>query len=224
MSIGDIGVVNRGQFHHRTSLQKLGISFDTKESPHTDDLEYTSSEGVKITYKMAGEAPIAGSKLAQAEAGVAMEFSRGESMYFRLKGVHTTMIDDIRALEQAIRQRKTSGDWENQWVIVTEVKRADSATIFLSSSANGQIELRASGKVNAADIDLADTDLGLQISRRSDMGLAILAKKGITPLFKGMRLRTGLFHGEGRLHEKAIGYPNLGSPSLRFEEIVPGTS
>src|SRR5689334_8589624 len=70
LSLGDVGVLSKYQFTYRTNLANLGIPFKEGKAGSGATYSYVSSDSVKRNIKLAGKAPIAGSVLADVDAGI----------------------------------------------------------------------------------------------------------------------------------------------------------
>ena len=68
VSPGDVGRIINHQYQPLTTLHNLGIPFETIDNHVQADFEYHSSNAVHTTLKAAGQAPIAGSFIAAADA------------------------------------------------------------------------------------------------------------------------------------------------------------
>ena len=98
-------------------------------------------------------------------------------------------IEDPNALGKEILKRYNKGEWEEDWVVITEVAQSNSATIIISSGKGGKIELKATGKINAANIDIADVNANFQIAYSKNIHTKITAQEGLTPLFKAQGIK-----------------------------------
>jgi hypothetical protein len=199
VSPGDVGRIKDYQFQHLTSLSTLGIPFSTSPGVSKLDFNYYSANAVSVTMKASGQAPLVGSGLAQADAGVNIRFQRDNAVIFRLRRGSSTRISDLNSLEKNIIPLHDADTWKDDMVVVTEAVVADSATIIISRGSNAQIDLLARGQVGAAGIDLADIDANLQVVKESNIDTKIIASKGLTPLFKALGMRKSWWSGQRKL-------------------------
>lgn len=58
LKLGDIGVLEKGVFSNRTSLDDLGIPLELRVANTATDIKYASEGGVNIQSKLSGEAPL----------------------------------------------------------------------------------------------------------------------------------------------------------------------
>jgi hypothetical protein len=193
LDLGAVGVIEDGLFTRLTDLKALGIPFDILPDDTPADLEYSSSGSVTISTKASGTASIPGSSLADGDAGVVVEFNKEKATYFRAMATRTPSIADTNSVGKAALDMYKQGKWEKNWAVVTELVVADSATVIISNTNNGKVELKANANVKAATIDIADASLqfGIQFSR--GLETKVIAEKGMTPLYRVMGIKTNIF-------------------------------
>ena len=189
VELGTIGTMKDKEFTKASHLRNEGILYETDEDTSTSDFDYSSKGAVTVRPKLSGEVPVAGSVLSQADAGVTVEFSRQNAILFRAIGTTTVSIRDQIKLGREIRKRVEEGTWNKRWVVITELIKAESATILISSSVKGKAELKAKTAVSTGAIDIADLQLQLEVVFSKDLSTKIVAGEGLTPLFKVRRGR-----------------------------------
>jgi hypothetical protein len=186
---GDVGRITNYEYEPVTTLTELNIPFSIVKGHVAADINYASANAVSIVVKTAGQAPLVGSLLAQAEAGVMIKFSRENAVVFRAAHCKSSSIKDRLSLENEIIARYKNGDWKEDYVVVTEVVSAASSTILISSGKNAQMDLKAGGKINPGGFNLADVDAQFQVIQESNVATKILAANGLTPLFKSAGIK-----------------------------------
>ncbi len=190
ITIGSVGISTDGRFQRVSDLETLGIPYEILKDNDPTDLDYASEGSVTVTMKAAGSGPVGG--LATLDAGFSVEFKRTNSTLFKARETYTDVMRDTHKLGDEILKRYRKGEWEKEWVVVTEVVRATSATILISNSQNGQVDLKAQVDGNLLG-GIADPtlELGIQFSR--GMETQIIAEKGLTPLYRSVGIKTHLF-------------------------------
>ena len=192
--LGHIGVLDGNVFTHVSDLQsRLGAMPATTQDPTTEDLDYQSSGSVTTTAKLSGAATPTGSILTQLDAGIIVEFSRQNATLFRALNCTTTYIADTISLGQQVLDLYRAGKWNKQWVIITELVVAESATILISESRSAKIELKATANLDAPQLDIADAKFNFAHQFVQGMDTRIIAKNGLTPLFKVMGIKDPIF-------------------------------
>nr|HPQ97404.1 hypothetical protein [Thiolinea sp.] len=148
--LGSVGVIENGIFRPVTALAQLNMAFDAVTDSSRDTISYNSKSGVSITFKAAGDSNPRFEAVTQGSAGALVEFSRDGAVVLQLKGAASHRIADQPALYRALLRAVVLGDqaqWQRDWVVITEVVQAQSATILISDSAGSRLELKASGAI-----------------------------------------------------------------------------
>jgi len=221
VKIGTYGKIIRGVFSEYGTIKELerktGISITLTKKDSSDVLEYTSEGSVNITTKLEGKASDASDLLNIEEAGFVVEFSEEDSIVFKVQGVGSEEISNKEQLEKAIIELYNKGQWDKEFVIISEVLSAKSATILISDSSNAKIEIKANGEIGAEKLDIADAALNFQVLQAQGIGVKLIATAGITPLFKLLRLKRKFWGlGEIELKERFIEEEDLKNPLEEF--------
>jgi hypothetical protein len=194
LKLGDIGVIKGGlkiwghevtksnEFVRMTTLEKKGIDFEIRSDNTPGNFEYSSAKNT--TFKVEGSAPLKGWTLAKADAGAVIEFGDEAGVVFKANNVLNPSIEDKTALGEEILKRYDKREWNEDWVIITELCQVNSATIIISSGGGGKIELKANGQINAGNINIADVNANFQTVYSKNIHTRIIAEEGLTPLFK----------------------------------------
>lgn len=198
LKLGDIGILENDQFIRLTDLESLSLVSviqETKGSPV--ELKYHSKGGIMITTKLAGAASLPNSTLTKADAGVLIQFEKDNSICFQANDCITSLMKDTTKLGKEILKRFEQGKWDKNWVIITELITAASATILIAERAGASIELKANAKITATKLDIADTSFKFSASYSNQLDTEIIAQKGLTPLFKVMGIQSKLLGKPG---------------------------
>ena len=193
LELGDIGVLKKNSFTKISNLSDFDIEFEVEPDFSKSNIEHSSSGSVSIVAKLSGTVAPSGSSLVQADAGFIVDFSKENAVFFKALGTTSPSIKNQIAVGSKIVEFFKAGKWDKSWVVVTEIVNAESATILISNSSNGKIELKVSGDVQAAQIDIADIGLGLKATFSKDLSTKIIANDALTPLFKVSKLKTKIF-------------------------------
>ncbi len=193
MELGDIGTFKNHIFTKKANLSDLGIQFKQENDNTKSDMKHNSKGAVVLTIKASGSAKLPNSPLTNADADITVEFSKENAVLFKAKGTTTISIKNQIALGKEIEQRYNAGTWEKEWAVITELIKADSATVLISSSSEGKIELKANADVKTAQMDIADANLDLKPSFSKGLQTEIIAKQGLTPLFKVSKIKKAPF-------------------------------
>lgn len=201
--IGYIGKLQNGVLSIYSSLEKEGIPAQVQIDDSGAAMDYTSHDSVSITTKLAGSSPVAGSVLTDLDAGFSLAFKSDRSIVFQTSNHKVHQLVNLAEIEQAVLDKYENGSWDKEWLIVTELVEADSATIIISNSSNGVLDLKANASAGAAQLSLANAALGLSVAREQGSTLKYITQNGLTPLYRVMGIRHP-FLGDPSLHTKSI--------------------
>ncbi|ULQ51779.1 hypothetical protein [Flavihumibacter fluvii] len=221
LKIGFIGKLDKfGVFTVFSSLDKEGLIPEVLTDTSDSEMDYTSENEVNIGTKLAGKAPAVGSVLTDAEAGFVIDFKSEKGVVFKANGYKTHQVTNLGEIEKFILPKFKQGNWEKDWLIVTQLVEASSATIIISNSSNGKLELKASAGVGAANLKLTDASLGLTVARETGSTLKFIAQEGLTPLYRLMGIRHPLF-GKPGLRTKGI-QEGMDKEEFQLQDFDPG--
>lgn len=206
LEIGDIGVIENGVFVVMTTLKNEGINMNVRIDTSDSNWKFTTENDVSIQAKAKGEAPIAGSVLSDLEAGISVSFKSENAFVFEAVGAKNHIIINVFEIEKAfIAKAKEDKRWKN-FAVIVELIEANSATIIMSSGKNNVVDLKAKADVSLANLNLANTELGLSIVSEKISTDTIVAQQGIKPIYRAMGLRHPLF-GSAHMETKSMGPP-----------------
>jgi hypothetical protein len=196
MRLGTVGPIEDGIFRPVTDLARLDIRFEeTVDAVPDGTMDFSSETGVSIEFKAAGELNQRFKVIAAANAGALVEFSRERAVVLQLKGVSLNRISDQPALNRGLLRAIAVGDeskrWLRDWVVVTDIAQASSATILITGSSAARLELKASGSV--APESLADASAKFSVAAESQVSTRLIAESGLTPLYRAVRVKRGFW-------------------------------
>jgi hypothetical protein len=192
IELGTVGVMRDGVLDPMTSLVHLEIPYETRFDPAPDgSLDFRSAGAVGVTVKAAGSANQAFSALAGADAGMLISFSRRGGVYLQMRGITIERVEDKHALSvdllDAVFAAEDRLRWKRDWVVVTDVVRAEVATVIVSQDASGQLELKAQGQIGTGG--LVDAGAAFSVVREQGVGVCLLASADLMPLYNGLRVK-----------------------------------
>lgn len=193
LELGDIGVLKGNIFTKISNLSDFKIKFDVEKDTSKADIEHSSKGAVSITTKASGTVAPQGSSLGEIEAGIRVEFNKENAILFKANATLSPSIKDQVSVGNQVIKLFEEGKWDKNWVVITEIVEAESATILISSSSNSKIELKAKGDVGSANLDIADADLGFELKFSKDLSTKIIAEESLTPLFRASKIKRPWF-------------------------------
>lgn len=205
VALGDFGRLHDHVFERLGSVHQLGLTFDVVQGTGKSSYSFKSQGGVDVSLIAKGEVGPGGAPVAR--AGLDLQFSKADAVFFAASGVTVKVIDNLRTLEERLIELLDEGRWEADFYVVTELSVAARTTAVAASSADSSIRLEASNP-SLDVIHLGDASLELQVKRSRNTGLEIITEAGHTPLMQLARLR-GLFRqrlqAESALSDTAVG-------------------
>jgi len=190
LEIGAVGVLSDSRFHRQTSLQELGIEFTEGPAGQRQDLRYTSSAGVAIAMTADASAAAIG------QAGLSITFSEEGSFLFHALGLRQRELQERGRVAKAVIDLHHERKWKRNWVLVTGVHVADSATIIVSETQGAGVTLDASGAGPLSSDVLADASAGLRVTGSVGRLLIILCESRLRPLYTCVGLSGGWLPGD----------------------------
>ncbi|BDS11277.1 hypothetical protein [Aureispira anguillae] len=190
LALGDIGILKKNQFTRISNLADLGIDFEVIKDNSKSDIEHSSEGAVSISTKASGSMAPANSVLGELDAGMLVEFSKTDAVLFKANGTLSPSIKDQIGLGKKVLKLYQEGKWDKDWAVITELVTAESATILISGSNKGKVELKAKGNAEAATIDIANAELNFEISFSKDLSTKIIAQENLTPLFRASKVKS----------------------------------
>jgi hypothetical protein len=182
LQIGDIGELKHNEFTYVSSLNKKGMDFNVRRDSSKGELKHRSGGGVSVSTKLRGDAGIPQFNLDVADAGIVVTFGSNAGVVFEATGTEHQLIADVDALDRTILDAHEHGEWKDDWVVISDLMMATSATILISQGRDAAIGLKA--KMQVPRLSLANLDAGFEITNEKNMNVAIICQSGLTPLFK----------------------------------------
>ena len=187
--LGDVGRLQKYEFERVATLADFGVQFDRRDGLTTSSLDFASDHGVSFAIKASGEVPPLASGLATADAGIIVSFGAKDAIVLQAARCVVTSIENQHELARHILALYGEGEWEEDYVAVTEVVQAGRTTVLISNSSDGSVVFKVKGGVELGPLSLASADVGLRVSRSRNVGTQIVAEGGLTPLFKAYGVR-----------------------------------
>lgn len=187
IEIGDAGVLEGGRFRRTSSLKDLGIPCEVGAGQGSQNVQYTSTQGTKMTASGGAEAT------ATAKAEISIEFSREGAFVFHASSLRPQRLENRAAVAELIVNAYHNGKWQKDWLLVEMLHTAERATIIVSEDSSAGIVLVASADVPRAAISLADPKIGLTVASMRGKIVHVVGGKGLHPLYSCLRLKDPLF-------------------------------
>jgi hypothetical protein len=193
IKIGDVGILEDDVFIKESTLNEHGIYFEVAISESDATIDFSSECGITLKTKLEGKIDPSATSLGKADAGFIIEFNDENGFIFKAKGSRTSVISNLGAVKREVLRRFNEGNWAKNWVIISELIEAKSATILLSGQAGSKVELKAQGDLNVSTMDIADASLNLKLESGQTLAATILGQQKITPLYRIIGVKQSFF-------------------------------
>ena len=138
-----------------------------------------------------------------------MKIEFGSKGAFILQAPETfgSEIGDRLNLRRQIIGSFTKGIWEKDWLVITRLVTATSATVLISKSSNVSLELSTKANLSGAVAALGAANAGINVKHLQGGTIGMIGGRNVTPLFQVSRLKSGFF-----------GVPKFETKSLRAND------
>jgi hypothetical protein len=211
LELGAVGIIDDdGRFRQETSLAKIGLPpalLKVVAGTATAPIQHTSRDDVTIDFKIAGSAPVTGSMLDRAEAGISISFTNESAVAFAAEGCAVDRFDDVENIGIELVARADANLWKTSYIIITEIVRAASTTVVISSGREARYDATVTGAIEAGAVSIANARLGLSYKHSQHVGTSVLAQQNLTPLFNAYRVKSTWFRGNKWITAKGFDDP-----------------
>jgi len=180
--IGDFGRVNGALFEYFGRLDPSEIeALGKREGPSEASYDIMIKSSRSLITDLSAEVR---SIVGDGKVLLEIKFSSEEGIVLAAPSISITEIDSMAELGRVLRKRRKEGNWIMDHAVVVHVSVAQSATIVLSKEAQAgmQFAIAAGVPVNAHLI--ARLDAGTSLVSSDGVGINIVGKGPLTPLFK----------------------------------------
>ncbi len=192
-AIGDIGVLKGHLFEKVGTLDELKLKYYTETDNDSSPLDISSESGVAISTKAAGETNSSFSYVGAAEAGLKIEFGSKGAFIVQAPETFGSEMGDRLNLRRQIIRAYGKGIWEKDWLVITRLVTATSATVLISKSSNTSLELTAKTNLSGVVAALGAANAGLTVKYQQGDTISMIEGRNVTPFFQLSRLKTSLF-------------------------------
>lgn len=188
VSLGDFGELRDRTFVRLGNIAEFGMTFDPIDDDTPDHKFFTSEDSVEVKFNARGNVPIDG--VANAKATLEVAFANKDAVFFNAADcIHSMIASKVKLGKDVMAAYDDgNGDWQREWVVVTDLVTAGATTIAVSLGNSASIVFEA--EANVEKINLADANLGLSIKSSSNVGLQVVADHGLVLLLGLCKIQT----------------------------------
>lgn len=216
INIGDIGIIDGGRFRKQTSLSELDIDFSMSPEGAPISLQYTSTEGTKIS--CGGNAS---GDILQSKAEISIDFSKTGAFLFHALNVRHFRMEGLSKVTSEIIKLFDNGNWHKGWHLIDSQHVADTATIIVSQDQSASLTLSAETSMELGSIPLADPNVKLSVASSRGKLVQIICGREIRPLYSCLRIRKNFLRSSevipvrGRVNGPIIQEPMWITPTIQ---------
>jgi hypothetical protein len=188
-AVGNVCTVASGQLLTVRTLGGLGVATPSDDSPYRDSFVYDSEGSVAVTLKVIGTTGPLFSALTSADAGAHLLFARDRTVFATFAGLRETALKEPQTIAQPLVKLYMTKQWEPEWVAVTHVLTATSATVLIAAGNRAEAELRLAAGVTAGPVQVADLAGRVSLARGTGLGAEWLADADATPFCRVVRIK-----------------------------------
>jgi hypothetical protein len=220
LELGTCGPVSDGIFRPEDKLGDFGITFAQDTDPEPADTDYSSRQGLDVTFQLAVGGQVIPS-VPRGTAGMSVSFTRKQAVVVAVKGGREYRIANQTQLKSDILEKaREREDFPDRWFVVTHLVVCDFASVLVALGSGASFAVSGKADFAAGVVDLANAKLGLTVRSQNHIGYKMLAQKGATPLFRGLRLKR---NWRGTPQIEALGPNNEAELASLFEELDPNS-
>jgi len=179
LELGDVGVLQNGQFRGRTTLKELKIPYQVSGPGPVQNLQYTSKSGTSLSIDSSVTAP----QPFSASAAIKLEFNQEGAFLFHASKVRNRQLDNRLALAAAILRSFKANIWQQEWKLIESVHMAECATVVVSEDDSAALSFQANAKSALGAIPLADPQVNINVSSSRGRMFQVIAGQNLRPLY-----------------------------------------
>jgi hypothetical protein len=179
VKVGSVGFLQNNLFYKIGHLKDFNIPFIEATDPDAKATYKVMSSGTREFQVSGSSTGTAGG--VRAAASLSISFSRANSVYFLLTRCVGSSVDNLRSLGGEILKRVETGEWKLDYVVVTRIITAGSATILQAQSRGSSVKLEGDA-TGTPIMDLLKSGASVKWASEGSFGLSAVAESKLTPL------------------------------------------
>jgi len=192
-AIGDVGTLNGYLFEKVGTLDELNVKYYAETDNDPSPLDISSESGIAVSFKAAGETNSLFEHVGAAEAGLKIQFGSPGAFIIQAPETFESDMGDRLNLRRQIIDAFTERIWEKDWLVITRLVTATSATVLISKSSNASLELGAKANLLGTVATLGAANAGISVKYQQGDTISMIGGRNVTPLFQLSRLKSSFF-------------------------------
>ena len=175
--LGDFGKLDGNRFTYLGNIKdrRFRVKFTTRKHNAIVSFDHQTKGAVKITFQPKVSASII-------NASMKIEFSKKDAVLFKTSGNMET-IGNIYSVLENITKLANKTIWKKEWVVISEILKADFTTALISKESGASIEFEAKSP-QVTFLDLANLSADVKVKNSRHISTKVVATGRATPLFK----------------------------------------
>jgi hypothetical protein len=187
IGIGDYGPINGVLFQPINRLDGI----DSKLAPAGASYDFTIHAQRSLNTK--AEA-LADAGVSSGKALLEVSFNKEAGVTFSAPDARITRVQNIEALGAKLIDLYKRSKWNKEHGVVFEVYTASQATIIVSNLSGAQMKFVVAADTPVSGVVMAKLDIQNSLVMEKGIGLKIVGKGPLTPLFRLAFLKPKVFH------------------------------
>lgn len=196
LGVGDWGLIEDGILDRQGNVRQ---DWDVEYREDATDVEgswtFKSDRHAEIKVKAKGATKTI-PNVPEWKAGLQIKFKDDQAVVLVTRGGKAHRIPDVHRLKrQLVATARELGpdEFPRRIAVVTEVVVADVTTVIVGNASGAEYAVSADADFGAGLLDLANAEIGVQLAHSRNAQAELDASKGATPLFRGFRVKRGIF-------------------------------
>jgi hypothetical protein len=187
IEIGDVGKFEGGRFRRMSSLKELGIEFSVSRGQSTQNVDYSSTRGTKISSATGAEVA------AIAKAEISIDFSEQGAFVFQALQLQPWQLENRMIIGEQVVKAYEANRWDKSWLLIESLHSAERATVIVSEDSAAGLVLVAKFDQVIPSISLVDPKVSLSVASSRGKMVRLIGNEGLHPLYSCLRLKDSFF-------------------------------
>jgi hypothetical protein len=189
LRLGDVGVLTDHIYRRVGAAKDFDLRFTAREGPGRSVVDHMSTDSVQLSIVAAAQGPFAQTAPTKARGSLEISFARADAVMFQAGPTTIHEMEDVNAVGIQILDLYRRGEWQDDYVLITELVEAARTTVLIASGKEAKVVLTADAGVELGQTSLIDSKIGLQLESARNIGTRIVSESGLTPLFRAFAVR-----------------------------------
>jgi hypothetical protein len=188
IAVGDIALMENRSLERQKSIRDIGIDIEIREGNEVKDWGWTSGTTFEVNPAISAGAPVHPG--VQIGGGLTVGFTRKNGILLRMERSQEQSLERLDSLRKEMLRLHETGEWERDWVVVTQVIHAGRMIVLISERRGASADLTAAMRIGAEPASVIEAEGKIELLGSSGMNLQETGEN-LTPLYKALRVKPG---------------------------------